>query len=73
MCIIMYMCVYVYTSVVILEVGAGSGALSWHLRRELRDEAGCEVRACDNRAQALPLFSKCFDFTALRGMCAHKL
>ena len=39
--------------VVILEVGAGSGALSFHLREALRGEA-CEVVACDSGAQALP-------------------
>ena len=39
--------------VVILEVGAGSGALSFHLREALRG-AACEVVACDNGAQSLP-------------------
>ena len=41
--------------VVVLEVGAGSGALTYHLREALRGER-CAVLACDSRTQALPGF-----------------
>ena len=40
--------------VVVLEVGAGTGALAHFLARELEAEPQLAVVACDSRAQALP-------------------